>query len=347
MVWKSITAAGAAFLFGSLTALYAAGPPIGSGVVSTMPIASSPVALDASDPSVDRIGRLASLGTHVLTSSNRQFGGISAMLWFEGCNRLLAASDTGVWVILEPNETDGRLVGVRDAWIAPILGLDGRPPGSKSEADAESLSRAANGDIWVFYEQRHRGMRFEGIDACRPETLATAPVAEWVLGDTGTWPGNGGIESSAMQGETLLMITEDVPGSKTGRLGLAGGPSGVQRFSYANPEGHQPTAMDPLDPGHDNGRMLLLHRSWSPLRGASAIFAEAQIDADPAELVEPKVIARFRPPVLVDNMEALAVRAEGERRFVYLMSDDNFNPLQRTVLMKFELLPEEKQPEGG
>jgi hypothetical protein len=56
--------------------------------------------------------------------------------------------------------------------------------------------------------------------------------------------------------------------------------------------------------------------------------------------VGPMEIARFGAPLLVDNMEALAVRREGERRFVYLASDDNFNALQRTLLLKFELLPE-------
>jgi hypothetical protein len=56
--------------------------------------------------------------------------------------------------------------------------------------------------------------------------------------------------------------------------------------------------------------------------------------------VGPREIARFGAPLLVDNMEALAVRREGERRFVYLASDDNFNALQRTLLLKFELLPE-------
>ena len=38
-------------------------------------------------------------------------------------------------------------------------------------------------------------------------------------------------------------------------------------------------------------------------------------------------------------MEGVALRREGDRTFVYLVSDDNFNPLQRTLLMKFELLP--------
>ena len=40
----------------------------------------------------------------------------------------------------------------------------------------------------------------------------------------------------------------------------------------------------------------------------------------------------------VDNMEGLAVRQDADGRvFAYLVSDDNFNPLQRTLLFMFEL----------
>ncbi len=344
MWWKSLLAAGSAFALGSMAALYAAGPPLGSGVVEGLQISSTAAPLNASDTAMDRVGKLRSMGGLVLDSKDRRFGGISAMLWAESCGRLLAVSDTGLWIILEPEEADGQLLGVRVAWIAPLLGLDGRPPASKSAADAESLAQAANGDIWVFYEQQHRGMRFEGVDACRPETLASVPVEQWEPPGTAMWPSNGGIEASAMQGETLLMLSEAVAGPQGGRAGLAGAPgSPVRVFSYMNPDGHQPTAMEPRDPGSDNGAMLVLHRSFSPLRGVSIILSEAQIGASPADVVEPREIARLQPPFLVDNMEALAVRVEGERRYVYLMSDNNFNPLQRTLLMKFELLQEKRE----
>jgi hypothetical protein len=39
-------------------------------------------------------------------------------------------------------------------------------------------------------------------------------------------------------------------------------------------------------------------------------------------------------------MEALALRRDGGRTFLYIASDDNLNSLQRTLLMKFELLGE-------
>jgi len=39
---------------------------------------------------------------------------------------------------------------------------------------------------------------------------------------------------------------------------------------------------------------------------------------------------------MVDNMEAIAVHTDDAGRTVLtVMSDDNFNPLQRTLLMRF------------
>ena len=40
----------------------------------------------------------------------------------------------------------------------------------------------------------------------------------------------------------------------------------------------------------------------------------------------------------VDNFEGISARRTRDRRIVlYIISDDNFNPLQRTLLMMFEM----------
>jgi hypothetical protein len=74
------------------------------GLRMPLPIRVTAEPLNASDPAADRVGRLRFEGGLDLTSSDRRFGGISALLWFENCGRLLAASDTGAWIILEPDE---------------------------------------------------------------------------------------------------------------------------------------------------------------------------------------------------------------------------------------------------
>ena len=46
----------------------------------------------------------------------------------------------------------------------------------------------------------------------------------------------------------------------------------------------------------------------------------------------------LQPPLTVDNMEALSVTVENGRTIVWIASDDNFFPLQRTLLLKFALV---------
>jgi hypothetical protein len=98
----------------------------------------------------------------------------------------------------------------------------------------------------------------------------------------------------------------------------------------------------PPAPSQSPASLLILHRRFSPLAGAGA--AITRVDLAPALTADPPsqplpatLIARWQPPFTVDNMEGLALARVGNRRFLYVISDDNLNSLQRTVLMKFEL----------
>ena len=58
----------------------------------------------------------------------------------------------------------------------------------------------------------------------------------------------------------------------------------------------------------------------------------------PGAVLEGVEIARLSLPLTVDNFEGLAVRRDAAGGLlVYLVSDDNFNPLQRTLLLMFRL----------
>ena len=60
--------------------------------------------------------------------------------------------------------------------------------------------------------------------------------------------------------------------------------------------------------------------------------------------LRPVEIARFGSAPTVDNFEGLAVRRdERGRLLVYMISDDNFNGFQRTLLMQFELVDTKHQ----
>ena len=54
--------------------------------------------------------------------------------------------------------------------------------------------------------------------------------------------------------------------------------------------------------------------------------------------ITPRIVATLRPPLNVDNMEALAVERSGGRTRIWIASHDNFSALQRTLLLQFELV---------
>ena len=58
----------------------------------------------------------------------------------------------------------------------------------------------------------------------------------------------------------------------------------------------------------------------------------------PGALVQPEELARLASPYAVDNLEGLAATTgEHSEILLWLISDDNFNPLQRNLLLQFEL----------
>ncbi len=58
----------------------------------------------------------------------------------------------------------------------------------------------------------------------------------------------------------------------------------------------------------------------------------------PGARLDGAAVAVLRPPLTVDNLEGVAARrgAAGET-LIYLVSDNNFNPFQRTLLLLFAL----------
>jgi len=339
MIWKSLLVTACAFGLGSVAALFAAGPPIGRGMVEQIAVTTQAVPLDRTNPAETAVGRLVYQGGIELKSDVKRFGGISALLWEADCKRLLAVTDTGVWLVLTPQETGDRLEGLGPVWMAPVLDEAGAAPRNKTEADAESLVRMGD-EIFLWFEQDHRAQRYRGLSGCRPETLATpAHATDRPKGIQG-WPPNGGVEAAAVIGRDILLVSESFS-LPAGRAAVRWSPDtgSESAFFYAAPGAFDPTEMAALNPEAADGKMLVLHRRFSPLAGVAAMVGEADMNgAGAGASVTPSELAMLLPPLAVDNMEGMAVRTEGGRRFVYLVSDDNFNALQKTLLLKFELI---------
>lgn len=308
-------------------------------------LSATPLPLNRNDPAADRIGPLVFKGAVQLRSTDAAFGGISGLRAGPG-GRFLAVTDTGNWLSFRTLEKQGRLVGVLEARMHPMLMADGQPAQDKEAGDAEALDwNPETGEAQVVFEQSHRTLQWRGIDPARPETLNSAAARTEVLPEMAAWPANGGGEAMvrwrALDGEVegakaRLVISEDVVLEDEYREAVLTYEGRNRTIGLSGIAEHSPTDAVMID----ERRMLVLHRRFN-LRGAGAaislfdlapLFGKAAVNRVRGEL-----LAAWEAPFLLDNMEGLAVVREGGDLAVYVVSDDNLSSLQKTLLMKFSL----------
>ncbi len=292
-------------------------------------ITARAVALDPNDPTRDRVGRLRYLGGLDLRATDRHFGGLSGMRFLPS-GQLLAIGDEGSWFTFALREEDEQLVGIAHALLARMPDLTGRPLRARVEADAEALELGPDGERVVGFQRHHRIWTYDPDDG-RPRPRAF-PDPTWLE----RLPSGGGISSIARVGALWLFLAED-PGTGAWNGILQGGgalSTSYGRVTYRPAPGFAPTDAAALDATH----VLLLERLYSRTNGVAARIVRVSVEASHLALGRADALATIEWPLSVDNMKAIAVRRVKGRTFIYVASGDNFSPLQRTLLLKFELM---------
>ena len=117
------------------------------------------------------------------------------------------------------------------------------------------------------------------------------------------------------------------------------GRAGVwEPFAYARKPGFRVSDAGLLPAGD----LLVLEHRYCVESGSVVRFVRvARNLIAPHRRVEGKEIAMLEPPLSTENFEGIAIRrGQGPQALVYVMSDDNFNPLRRTLLFMFALKEE-------
>lgn len=325
--------AAAAMVVGALWP--AAGSARASAPAAPVPIAvqASPVPLDATGTGRPQSGRLRYRGGLALTSPDPAFGGISALEVSADGSRFTAVTDRGHWLLGELVHVRGRLTGVRNVARAPLRGPDGTAvAGSKRLGDAEALARGPDGTFYVGFERTHRIWRYPEGPGGRAEPVPMPVALDRAVA-------NKGIEAlSFLADGTLIALTEATPAGPGLFAGWLGTGPAARPLRVIESPPYQITDLARL-PG---GGFLLLERRYSLWGGVGAQIRKLAAPAGgwrTAPLDGP-VLHRSAPADTIDNMEGIALRRDsGGETLVYLVSDDNFSPLQRTLLMLFELAP--------
>ncbi|NJM51095.1 MAG: esterase-like activity of phytase family protein [Sphingomonadales bacterium] len=302
-------------------------------------IALRPLPLDANNRQRRDVGALTFLRAWELRSSNSDFGGISALVALPD-GRFMGLSDAGILIGFGLTRDDA----ADRPFIAALPGAVG-PNISYEDRDSEGIAfDRETGRFWVSYEGKHMIRRF---------TPSFARInGKAVPQEMKNWGANSGGEAFVrLDDGRFILFSEgmDLPGRGYQALLFSGDPveQGTSHFSFAYrpPKGYKPTDATLLP----DGRILLLNRRISFPDGFTAkliLLDSATIQKN--EVVTGEVIASLAPPLLVDNMEGLTVTQENGRIIVWMVSDNNFNAWQRTILMKFALnFTDAKEPKSG
>jgi hypothetical protein len=155
------------------------------------------------------------------------------------------------------------------------------------------------------------------------------------------WPVNAGSEAMLRLADGRFVLFREEKSKADGTveaLLFEGDPAiagtKVTPIRYRPPKGYRITDAATLP----DGRLLFLNRRF----GLPEVFtAKLTIAPKPpaagVEILSGEEIAHFELPLAVDNMEALSVTRENGRTILWLASDDNLNPIQRTILLKLAL----------
>ena len=300
-------------------------------------IALKPLTLDPAHPGIRRVGDLIFLQAWELGSDNRDFGGVSALAALPG-GRFIGVSDAGTLIGfgLTNNQRVDR------PFIAPLPDSSGAGKGY-ADRDSEGIAHdPATGQFWVSYEIKHVIRRFA------PSFARVTGLRK--LNGLHILPDNKGVEALVrLRDGRFIAIAENLEDGEHEGFLFSGDPvesgTAMSRFSYRPSPGYRVTDGTALP----DGRLLLLTRRIGFPKGFSAKLTIVDVGIiQPAAEVSGDVIATLAAPLLVDNMEGISVTRERTDIIIWLISDNNFNIWQRTLLMKFRLSERgrKKKPEA-
>jgi hypothetical protein len=291
---------------------------------------------DHADLSRRQFGLLEFRGGLVLTSTFKQFGGVSGIrVQPDGAN-FIALTDKGWWLKGRIVYDGNRPSGIADAQMAPILGPDGLALAARGWYDTESLAQDG-GTLYVGIERANRIVR---LDYGKDGLLARAQPIEVPPGVRGL-PNNKGLEALVFVprglplGGALIAISERGL-NRDGNLlafiigGPRPGPFALKRTADFDVSD---AALLP------SGDLLVLERKFSWTTGLFVRIRRIKLaDVAPGALVDGRVLFEADLGSAIDNLEGLSIHrgANGET-VLTLVSDDNFSALQRTLLLQFTL----------
>ena len=308
--------------------------------VSTAPALAAPVTLN-----IHRIesfgfagaepdGPLSFLGGLQISSDHPEFGGFSGVSLLGDGSQILVVNDSGSFLRARLVHEGDRLVGASDGELEDLFG-DGTE--SKQRGDTEDIAfdpQDPTKGVIVRERQANAMLAFE-LENGRPVRFNPTVVGA----ANRTLRSNSGLESVAFAppnsplAGNIVAIAERPP---RGETDIPGWIAGVGAFSIVRHDEFDVSSARFLP----DGDLLLLERRFSPARGigmrlrrfpGDAVAVGARLDGN--YILDAGMTSQ------IDNMEGLEVSVDRQGRTILtIVSDDNYNFFQRTLILQFALI---------
>jgi hypothetical protein len=276
-------------------------------------------------------------GALVLSSPDPRFGSWSGLDFGGDGTTFYAVSDDGLWLTGRIVEEEGRLTGIAGAMLAPMLDATGQPIEGDAASDAEGLRILDNDGVMTALISFERGADVRAF-AATPD-LATALASRFVLPIfVHGMPANQGLESiavapadSALAGAIVLVAERSLNLEHNHRAFIVNGPRNGP-FAIRRTDEFDITDAAFLP----DGDLLILERRFRITEGfAMRIRRIAAASIDAGATVDGQVLIQADVSDRIDNMEGIAVTVRDGETLLTLISDDNHNFLQHTIMARF------------
>ena len=337
-VWAGLVALALAALGGSVAGVLGK-PAVTSVTPQSITVNAIPLQFDADDQERKTFGKLIWRGGLTLSSPSKLFGGFSGLIISPDGRRMFAVSDAGQWFDATLSYKGQRPVQISDARIAALSDPDGKAFKGPRFNDAEAIAPVDGEDlssgILVAFERKSRILRY-GMTASGPgkplKRLKLPKAVQAVKSNKGL-EGLALLRAGPLKG-TLVAFPERLKDKNGDLIGfLIGGPR-PGSFVLRRLGGFDVTDLAALP----DGGLLVLERRFRYTEGPQMRIRRLRAgDIRRGARLQGEVLLEADTRWQIDNMEGIAVHRSGGRDVITVISDDNFNFLQRTILLQFEL----------
>lgn len=213
----------------------------------------------------------------------------------------------------------GRLTGVDALRYRRLTLLDGSPIAEKVDGDAEGLAFTHAGELLISFERDHRIWNYgRAAPAARP-VAAAMPEFAFALND--------GMEALSASSRGWI-----VAGESGGVWDCDGDDCIVIAPPPETPLADRDYRMTGMDEDPWGDGWFVVQRAFAP-----PIDARARVRRMAPDGTLGPVLIELKLPGTTDNFEGIAAERRSDGVRLYILSDDNGNPPQRTLLLAFDL----------